>query len=236
MFKGLKRYLVIVPSVLLILLLTLLIMGADSCDSSTTPSASQREETQAKARQERLIKMTSLSPDFNPLIERNNIIFRSEVTASGNIMYLYRYSETGQILYRVPVVGKVTSTSKRLTKPWMAVDVHTSSSYYDWNIVEAPDPFGTYGHSTPRIFWMDPQGNYWECDPRNIVITNAPYRFRDVVIDYKSVDDGEAQWRRQWQAKLAELAAAKGIDLKSVKMAEYQKLVQEATAAVPYIP
>lgn len=219
----------------LVLLIALLVIGADSCNSVTGQTAQQKEEATAKARQERLVEMTSLSPDFNPLIERNNIIFRSEVTAAGNIMYLYRYSETGQILYRVPVVGKVTSTTKRLEKPFVFMRIDGGEYNMD-TMVEAPDAFGTYGHSTARIFWMDPQGNYWECDPRNIVITNAPYRFRDVVIDYKNVDDGEAEWRRQWQAKLIELAAAKGIDLKAVKMAEYQTLVQEATAAVPYIP
>lgn len=217
------------------LLIALLVMGADSCNSTSTSTAQQREAAQAKARQERLVKMTSLSPDFNPLIERNNIIFRSEITAAGNIMYLYRYSQTGQILYRVPVVGKVTSTSKRLEPPYKLLRID-GGEYSAETIVEAPDAFGTYGHSTARVFWMDPQGSYWECDPRNIVITNAPYRFRDVVIDYKNVDDGEAEWRRQWQAKLRELAATQGIDLKEVKMAEYQALVKAATIAVPYIP
>ncbi len=221
--------------VALVLLLALMVMGMGECAETSPPTAAQKEVAQAKARQERLIKMTSLSPDFNPLIERNNIIFRSEITAAGNIMYLYRYSETGQILYRVPVVGKVTSTSKRLEPPYKLLRID-GGEYSADAVVEAPDAFGTYGHSTARVFWMDPRGNYWECDPRNIVITNAPYRFRDVVIDYKSVDDGEAEWRRQWQAKLREIAAAQGIDLKAVKMTEYQALVKEATTAVPYIP
>jgi len=199
----------LLASMIVFSLLLPFLLGSDGCSSSSSqPSAQQQEEVRRQERQERLVKMASLGEDFNPLIERNNIIFRTEITSLGNIMYLYRYSMTGQILYRVAVVGKVTSTSKRLEPTWTKTGGRRGG-YGATFIVEAPDAYGTYGHSTPRIFFMDPQGNYWEMDPHDLVITNAPYQFHDTVIDYRNIDAEESNWQAKWQSKFAVLANRK---------------------------
>ena len=63
------------------------------------------------------------------------------------MLYLYIFTPTN-IVYFVTVKGKLASTSKRLTPPWMKIRCD-KGEYMGDCIVQAPDIMGTWGHSKP---------------------------------------------------------------------------------------
>jgi hypothetical protein len=61
--------------------------------------------------------------------------------------------------FTVPIVGKLTSSSKRPTPTEVAQDGNTSGTTY---FPEKPGPDGMYGSSVPYQYGFDPAGNYQE--------------------------------------------------------------------------
>lgn len=91
---------------------------------------------------------------FTGNAEIENIIKRLQLTSDpGLIGYVVLLNESGQPILYTTVKGKVTSGSKRLTKPF---DWVTGTNTY----VDAPSDEGTYGSSNPYIYFWSQSGQY----------------------------------------------------------------------------
>jgi hypothetical protein len=104
-------------------------------------------------------------------VEQQNINDRIKVTTdSTKVMWIHLISFEGNIIKRMPIRNKVTSSGKRLEPrhaatsgnqwlPSAGVAVpNTNERYYETDELIQPD--GTYGESDPYIFWFDPMGRY----------------------------------------------------------------------------
>lgn len=109
----------------------------------------------------------------------------------GSIKYFYVISpETGQILMTSTVKGKVTSSGKRISPKTVASrnGTHVGREHYGFPVTiggetkytsEVLQDDGTYGSSSPYIFWFDVNGVYhqhWFLDGQIIHVADQPMR------------------------------------------------------------
>jgi len=97
--------------------------------------------------------------------EITNIFRRLQLTSQPGVQgEITLYSASGPVA-KYPVLGKVTSSAKRLTKP---EDCSGSNCY-----VAANDE-GTYGSSDPYTFFFTPDDKYVQSNLPYIYVTSAP--------------------------------------------------------------
>jgi hypothetical protein len=137
-------------------------------------AASTLDQAQTDKLQQAADLVKAVPPPRLPYsIERENIAKRLEVTNSrAQVGWIYLF-ETGRVVGRFPVRGKVTSGSKRLTsteKEWPYVGQYGV-------LGEAPDEMGAYGASGEYIFWFDPAGNYHQFKG-NYFYSTKPYQIQ----------------------------------------------------------
>ena len=105
------------------------------CDEASQVRTEQRLEKEKQAMH--VMKQTPI-PEFNRSLERENIVKRLKVTNDPNTLQWIYPMSAGRVVGRFPVLGKVTSGSKRLTP----------ESYYNGSSSEIlPDETGSYGSS-----------------------------------------------------------------------------------------
>jgi len=109
-------------------------------------------QKQEKAKVENAMKVFEQTkvPSINKSLERENIRQRILVSNDANTLQWIYISDGGRVFGRFPVKGKVTSGSKRLT--------NNQSYVQNQGYTDAPDEMGTYGSSSPYVFWFDPAG------------------------------------------------------------------------------
>lgn len=130
---------------LMILLASTLIGG---CVRNDPPS---KKNEQAK-----IAEKAANNIKFTANAEIENITKRLQITSDPGLMgYVVLLSESGQPVLYTTVKGKITSGSKRLTKPYEYDSI--SGSY---SLVDAPSDEGTYGSSNPYIFFWSQSGQY----------------------------------------------------------------------------
>lgn len=164
-------------------LLTLpLLMGADDCDRPSMP--------RNKAEQEQKAERAADAIHFDENAEIDNISRRLKLTSDPGLLgYIVLFNGAGSPIRYTTVKGKVTSGSKRLTRPWAYRDVWdpdksdpTSNSHYA--LVEAPGDEGTYGSSNPYIYFWTQSGQYvqWSGD---YLYSDQPIRLsvEPIVVD-----------------------------------------------------
>lgn len=112
------------------------------------------------------------SIDFTENSEIENIKRRLELTSKpGAIGYIVLLNEAGQPILYTGVKGKVTSSGKRLTKPWQ------QCPYVDCGSVDGPSDEGTWGSSDPYIYFWDTNGVYHQWSGRYLY-SDKPIRLR----------------------------------------------------------
>lgn len=123
------------------------IMGASECDGPRQDTK-QTEADKSRA--------AANSIQFTENAERENIVSRLKLTANPGLLgFIVLQNEMGQALLYEGVKGKITSGSKRLTKP----------QHFDcWNSgcasVPAPSDEGTFGTSGEYVYYWNTQGAY----------------------------------------------------------------------------
>lgn len=131
---------------LMILLASTLISGCARND----PPSKKNEQAKIAERAADNIKFTA-----NAEIE--NITKRLQITSDPGLMgYVVLLSESGQPVLYTTVKGKITSGSKRLTKPYDFANMGGGG----WDKVESPSDEGTYGSSNPYIYFWSQSGQY----------------------------------------------------------------------------
>ena len=98
-------------------------------------------------------------------------------------------SDTGQILFTSPVVGKVTSSTKRL-EPITTVasgDYAQVPVYNGYEVGEIMQTDGTYGSSDSYVFWFDPEGNYYQWSG-SYILSSVPLKLKTPVFSVRDID------------------------------------------------
>jgi hypothetical protein len=138
-----------------------LMLNSSCGDSSTTP---QSDSGVSKA------SITVKTDENGNTVEQKQIGKRIDMDNQfGAIKHIYVISPySGQVLFYSTIIGKVTSSGKRLTPKTVNGEAYGkdgSSNYiniggkeYTTNEVIQDD--GTYGESDPYIYWWDAKGIY----------------------------------------------------------------------------
>ncbi len=135
-----------------------------ACTDSDRPAKSvQAEKARAAAN----------SIQFTENAEIDNIKKRLELTANPGLLgFVVLLNETGQPVMYTGVKGKITSGSKRLTRP----DRSTTEGAGTNNVVvQAPSDEGTYGNSGEYIFFWTPAGQYIQWNGKYLY-SDKPFR------------------------------------------------------------
>lgn len=99
-------------------------------------------------------------PKLDNSLERDNISKRLSLFSDPNkISYIYLVSY-GKVMAFYTVKGKITSGSKRLTSGQQIVEASWCSSGNCSMVTDAPELDGTYGASSPYIFFWTTEGIY----------------------------------------------------------------------------
>lgn len=132
-----------------------LILGFSLGCAPVTPRVPDAKEIQsAKAEQ------AANSINFAENAEIENIKRRLELTSDPGLLgYIVLFNGTGQPIEYTTVKGKVTSGSKRLTKPQELKQL-TSGGNWTYEVVDAASDEGTYGSSNPYIYFWTTNGVY----------------------------------------------------------------------------
>jgi len=117
------------------------------------------DEDQTKRQQHKAAEAAANSLNFTDNAEIDNIKRRLELTSKPGLMgYIVLMNDAGQPVFYGTIKGKVTSGSKRLTRPrWV-----DSFGSLNQAITDAPSDEGTYGSSTPYIFFWTTSGAYMQ--------------------------------------------------------------------------
>jgi len=112
--------------------------------------------------------------------EQRNIIKKIKTENEDNkTWYLYVISPFDHtVIMRSTVVGKVTSSGKRLTpKELSGQGMQIPIGDYTYHTQELPSEDGTYGSSTEYIYWTDSKGRnrrHWMLDGQIIHLVDQP--------------------------------------------------------------
>lgn len=156
--------------------LVVISIGLTGCTDTAPKSTKVTEATKANRAAE--------SIKFTENAEIDNIKKRLELTSSSGLLgYATLLNGVGQPIAYYTVKGKITSSGKRLTKPfeWARHDCGSNDCTDD---VAAPSDEGTYGSSSPYVYFWTTSGQYiqWSGD---YLYSDQPYRLRiePLVID-----------------------------------------------------
>lgn len=124
----------------------------------------------AKDTQAQIAQNAANSIKFTANAEIDNIKRRLELTSNpGQIGFILLINEMGRPVMYTSVRGKVTSGSKRLTKP---------QEYYGDAVMDAPSDEGTYGSSNPYIYFWTAGGQYIQWSG-HYLYSDKPFRIDD---------------------------------------------------------
>lgn len=128
-----------------------------ACEPQAASQPTQRDrQSQAAAR-------AADSITFTDNAEIANIQRRIELTANPGLLgYIVLFNESGVPIMYETVRGKVTSSGARLTPPDRTQQISTGGNNGGQHSVvrQAPNDVGTWGSSTPYIFYFTQAGEY----------------------------------------------------------------------------
>jgi hypothetical protein len=116
------------------------------------------------------------NPDPIPSsVEQDNINNRLQImNKPSTTLFFYGLSETGTIIFRSTVKGKVTSSLKRLEPIAGYPDGYCSSTNAKGQCSsEFLQADGTFGSSDEYVYWFDFEGNYYQWNGKYILTTKA---------------------------------------------------------------
>ena len=155
------------------------LMGNENCTSERVEQMNRNQETY----------------EITHSVERDNINRRLKLANDPTqIMWIYCLSDTGVPVTFSPVVGKVTSSTKRLEPSATSSGSSTrgyvgKEQYYTHEIMGAD---GTYGSSDPYVYWFTPEGQYFQWSGKYIV-SNAPIKLEKPILSIRDIDHEELQ-------------------------------------------
>lgn len=171
-------------SIAILLIVSLMLMGADGCDRQAAPqSASGVVKAEVRVQTDK-DGLTIEQQNVGKRILQDNKI--------GAIKHLYVISAySGQVLIYSTVKGKVTSSGKRLTPNSIngseaAYTIPIDIGGYRRYTTEVLQDDGTYGSSVEYLFWWDTKGVYHQhyvSGGQILHITDQPLAVKSVTIN-----------------------------------------------------
>jgi hypothetical protein len=139
-------------------MLTYTSIAAFSICAFVAANATQCTEQQPKNEQAIAAAKAAASIKFTDNAEIDNIKKRIELTSKPGLLgFIILLNEAGQPIMYEGVKGKLTSGTKRLTEP----DRSDSYGHGTNNVVRAaPSDEGTWGASSPYVFYFNTDGVY----------------------------------------------------------------------------
>lgn len=168
-------------------LLFIVLFLTTGCKETKTTQTSKSGAEQV----EKIIKVPKNSKDNT--VEQQNILDRLRVTTDPTkVLWIHLIALNGDIIKRMPVRNKVTSSGKSI-EPRFAADTlggypnsgfRKPDSKCQWKTNEFLQLDGTYGGSDPYIYWFDPMGRYHQWGTAGglgYLITDYPIDLEDPV-------------------------------------------------------
>ena len=120
------------------------------------------------------------SINFSQNSEIDNIRRRLELTSNpGQIGFVLLLNEMGKPVMYASVRGKITSGSKRLTAPQEVKCLEVADAVgCSQQMVDSPSDEGTYGSSTPYVFFWTTDGQYFQWAGKYLY-SDKPFRISD---------------------------------------------------------
>jgi len=127
------------------------------------------------------------TPDPIPSsVEQDNINARLQLmNKASTTLFIYGLSQTGTVIFRSTVKGKVTSSGKRLEPIQGNGNNCASQGAGDECSNEIIQADGTFGSSDEYIYWFDFEGNYYQWDGLYI-LTTKPLSLPTPTIDFQA--------------------------------------------------
>lgn len=143
-----------------------------------------------------------LDTQSTPIVTESNertifMGYLKQVNDPNNIQWIYCFSLDGHLIFKSAVMGKTISATKS-TEPYERTAYEGSDTWdytasrqfagYIPGTTQLMNPSGMFGHDTPGVIWMDPQGNYYEWHEGPYFVSNVPLKFETPVLSYQNMD------------------------------------------------
>ncbi|MBI2666637.1 hypothetical protein HYX13_03430 [Candidatus Woesearchaeota archaeon] len=132
-------------------------------------------------------------------VERDNINKRLALANDPTqIMWFYALSDVGTVVLSSPVVGKASSSGKRLEPKTGTIYNsgatcnigYVAGEAYCTNEIMGAD--GTYGESDAYVYWFTPEGQYFQWNGK-YVVSNAPLKIEKPILNVRDIDRQELE-------------------------------------------
>lgn len=137
----------------------------------------------AKTAQAQKAAAAANSIQFNENSEIDNIKQRLVLTSNpGQIGFVLLLNEMGKPVMYASVKGKITSGQKRLTAPQEVKCLDVAGQVgCSQQMVDSPSDEGTYGSSSPYVFFWTTDGQYFQWAGKYLY-SDKPFRISDPTI------------------------------------------------------
>lgn len=151
-----------------ILILITLAIFTTGCQQGTSSPPTKVTQSQKAAK-------AAESITFTENAEIDNIKKRLELTSNPGLTgFVLLMNEAGQPIMYTGVTGKITSGSKRLTRGQTLVRGDRGPNYGDF-VMHSPSDEGTWGSSSPYIYFWTTQGQYIQWNGKYLY-SDKPFR------------------------------------------------------------
>ena len=186
----------ILSVILMVAILIGVCISLTACDESSEPTGSYADRQNTKAVADSLSQSQPTPTDINFSLERFNLIRRAywvngqrEKAASvicrvdRPLGYIVLFTESGSVVNRFVVDGKVSSLNSYLTADSDYYEIATgSSTTYRNNWLADVD--GSYGENDSGIFFFTPDGKYIEWTG-TYLYSDIPFEVDNPVLTWK---------------------------------------------------
>lgn len=143
----------------------------------STACSAERPAKASKVTESEKAKKAADSIKFTENAEIDNIKKRLELTSDPGLTgFILLMNEAGQPIMYTGIKGKITSGSKRLTRPWSLYRGDGGQYTRDF-ITSAPSDEGTWGSSSPYIYFWTTSGQYMQWNGKYLY-SDKPFRTR----------------------------------------------------------
>jgi len=185
----------ILSVILMVAILIGVCISLTACDGISEPTGSYADRQNTKAVADSLSQAQPTPTDINFSLERFNLIRRAywvngqrEKAASvicrvdRPLGYIVLFTESGSVVNRFVVDGKVSSLNSYLTADSDYYEIATGSSTYRNNWLADVD--GSYGENDSGIFFFTPDGKYIEWTG-TYLYSDIPFEVENPVVTWK---------------------------------------------------
>lgn len=161
--------------------LSVLLAGCDDYPDVSQQSVKQVQSQKAAE--------AANSIHFSANAEIDNIKKRLTLTSEpGLIGYILLLNDAGQPIMYVGIKGKITSSGKRLTKPYQKITCDKGQAYGEC-ITASPNDEGTWGHSDQYVYFWSVSGQYYQWSGQYLY-SDKPFRLsvKPLVIDIQEAN------------------------------------------------